>query len=61
MFIESFVPYTGPGVSTWEVFGRVRAIRPNDEMEVADIAEALRIVEADGKVKRIGAYYWRTL
>ena len=61
MRIECYVPYTGPGVSIWDVFGRIRLIRPDDEMEVADVSEALRIAEGAGKVKRIGQYWWRCL
>ena len=61
MRIEKYVPYTGSGVSTWDVFSRVRESRPHDEMEVSDVDEALRIAAGDGKVKRIGCYWWRNL
>ena len=61
MRIECFVPYTGSGVSTWDVFNRVRETRPNDEMEVTDVDMALRIAAGDGKVQRIGGWWWRKL
>ena len=61
MRIWEYVPYTGPGLSTWEVFGRVRECRPEDEMEVSDVNEALHIAERDRKVKRYGSYWWRVL
>ena len=61
MWIECYVPYTGSGLSTWDILKQVRESRPDDEMEVTDIDVALRIAAGDGKVKRIGAYWWRVL
>ena len=56
MKIWNFVPTDGPGITASGVMNRCA----DPDAELWDIQEALRWAERDGKVKRLGCYYWRT-
>ena len=55
MKIWSYVPKDGPGVTdTW-----VLQKCPDLTATLSDIQTALKWAERDGKLCRIGSYYWR--
>ena len=55
MKIETWIPHDGPGVSATWVLQR----QPDMTATLDDIVEALRWAERDGRVTKLGAYYWR--
>lgn len=55
MKIWEYVPTDGPGVGVYWVMSKI----PDHTATASDVQEALRWAERDGKVTRLGAYYWR--
>ena len=55
MKIWEYVYKSGAGMTASAVLHRI----PDPSAELWDVQEALRWAELDGKVTKIGAYYWR--
>ncbi|MEI6478547.1 MAG: hypothetical protein WCO52_06185 [bacterium] len=55
MKIETLIPWDGPGATIVQIIDRI----PDRSTTLADVKEALRWAESDGKVIRYGNYYWR--
>jgi len=52
--IWNHIPKAGPGLKAEDILSLV----PDPTAEIEDIKEALKIAERDGKVYRLGAYFW---